>query len=166
MSGTWRVETERLLLQPIAVADAEEMASVLGDPRLYAFTGGAPETAAELAVRYARWARGSPEPGQRWVNLIARERAGSAAVGWVQATVESPDADLAWVIGLPWQGRGYATEAMRGLLQLLRAELGVRNIRALIHPAHRASQRVAERLGLVVTAGDVRGEQVWLGTIG
>jgi RimJ/RimL family protein N-acetyltransferase len=158
-----RLETERLWLTPIAVADAAEMSRVLADPALYAFTGGAPEAEAALAVRYARWVAGPTEAGQRWVNLVVRERSTGQAAGYVQATVEAPEADLAWVIGAPWQRRGYAVEATRALVSHLARELGVATLRALIRPDHAASQAVARRLGLVRAPAQVRGEDAWVG---
>lgn len=37
-----RLETERLILEPLRIEHAEEMVLVLGDRRLYAYTGGEP----------------------------------------------------------------------------------------------------------------------------
>ena len=50
----WR--TERLDLEPLVVAHATELAPLLDDARLHEFTGGAPLSAAALAVRYERLA--------------------------------------------------------------------------------------------------------------
>ena len=48
--------TERLDLEPLAMAHATELAPLLDDPSLHEFTGGAPLPAAALAGRYARLA--------------------------------------------------------------------------------------------------------------
>ena len=154
-----RIETGRLSLRPIEVADAPEMALVLADPALYAFTGGAPQSEAELVTRYERWTRGPSDPTRTWWNLVVRER--GVAIGYVQATVKPPRADIAWVIGAPWQGRGYATEAARALLDAVEQAHPVTAIRALIRPDHVASQRIAARLGLARTTEVVDGEDVW-----
>jgi len=174
--------TARLVLRPLTEADAEEMAGVLAAPELYAFIGGEPPTVDGLRSRYARLAVGrSADGSQVWVNWIARLAEDGAAVGTVQATVgdfgagsESGSdslsghdgfagrcASVAWVVGLPWQGRGYAVEAASALIAWLR-ERGVAEIRAHIHPDHAASARVAGRLGLVPTGElDDEGEQIW-----
>ena len=162
-SDLFHLETLRLQLSPVKVADAGEMSRVLSDPALYAFTGGGPESEAELAKRYARWVAGATQPGQTWVNLIVRERNTGDAVGYVQATVNPELADIAWVIGTPWQRRGYAVEATRALATHVASNFHVTTIRALIKAEHVASQRIAERLGMRVTQDVVRGEQVWLG---
>jgi len=69
-------------------------------------------------------------------------------------------AEVAWVVGVPWQGRGYAAEAARALVGWLEAA-GVGEIVAHIHPDHVASARVAAGAGLVATADEVDGERVW-----
>jgi RimJ/RimL family protein N-acetyltransferase len=156
------IGTERLLLTPLAARDAEEMAGVLDDARLHEFTGGAPASPAELRARCQRLAAGAPDPDVRWLNWIVRRRPAGQAVGAVQATVAWParSAQVAWVIGTPWQGRGYAAEAARGLVGWL-LDQGAATITACIHPDHHASARVAARAGLSPTADVVDGERVW-----
>jgi RimJ/RimL family protein N-acetyltransferase len=142
--------------------DANEMAGVLADPSLYAFIGGAPPTPADLDERFARWSRGSPRPGEEWHNWIVRLRDDWAAIGHLQATVlgRGREADVAWVIGTPWQGRGYAGEAARAIVAWLEAG-GVRTITAHIRAGHAASERVAAAAGLARTDEIEDGEVVW-----
>jgi RimJ/RimL family protein N-acetyltransferase len=155
------VETARLRLEPLRAADAEEMAGVLGDPALHGFTGGRPATVDELRRAYALQAVGhSPGGEQGWLNWIVRD--GTGAVGYVQATLAGDPAvaDLAWVIGTAYQGRGYAREAAAGMVGWLR-EQGMVELAAYIHPEHRASIRVAEHLGLRPTGEIADGEMRW-----
>ena len=156
--------TDRLDLVPLRVADAAEMVAVLADPALYAWIGGAPPSRAELVRRFrAQVAGRSPDGREVWRNWIVRERPSGAATGFVQATIvvdRPPSAEIAWMIGMPWQGRGYATEAARALVAWLEAR-GVRSIVAHIHPDHAASAAVAERAGLAPTGKLVEGERVW-----
>ncbi len=152
------ITTPRLALEPLTVAHATEMAEALGDPGLHEFIGGSPATAEELRARYALLAAGPPPGGaDAWLNWAIRlER----AVGYVQATVTSGQATVAWVVGTAWQGRGIATEAARVLVSWL-GEHGVTTIVATIHPDHAASSAVARHLGLVPTGDRVNGEVVW-----
>ncbi|OIJ65684.1 GNAT family N-acetyltransferase [Streptomyces mangrovisoli] len=160
--GTETVRTARLDLVPLRPAHADEMAAVLGDPALYAFTGGAPLSRAELRARYERLAAGSPDPGVLWCNWVLRLRADSRLAGTVQATlVPARDlAEIAWVVGTAWQGRGLATEAARGLVGRLAAH-GVRTVVAHVHPAHLASAAVAAAAGLTATDEEQDGEVRW-----
>ena len=111
MSVTEPLRTSRLTLTPLAVADAREMVDVLADPTLYTFTGGEAPTLAQLEDRYRHQSAGSPRSGEIWHNWILR--LDGTAIGFVQATVEGAGAELAWVVGTPWQGSGFGTEASR-----------------------------------------------------
>ncbi|MFF5502825.1 GNAT family N-acetyltransferase [Streptomyces roseolus] len=159
------IPTERLDLVPLEVGHAEEMAAVLNDPALHAFVGGAPESLEELRARYVRWTAGAPEPGTTWCNWVVRAREDGRLVGTVQATVVGDGAEVAWVVGTAWQGRGYASEAARALVGWLR-DRG-RTVVAHVHPDHAASAAVARAAGLVRTGvlhdGEVRWESVAAG---
>lgn len=158
------IGTRRLLLAPLAEDDAAEMAVVLGDPALHQFIGGSPADEAGLHARYRTWARGSGHDGEIWLNWAVRLRDTGRATGHLQATVTTappgPAAEVAWVIGTPWQGRGLAAEAAVALVSWLTA-WGVRDIRACILPGNRASERVAQRAGLALTSDISDGERVW-----
>ena len=163
MTTDW-MSSARLRLVPLTVADADEMVGVLSGAALYAFTGGAPPGLDELRARYAWQVAGrSPDGREEWRNWVLRLGPGGQAVGYVQATItgEEQCAEIAWVIGLEWQGRGYATEAARELFAWLDSR-GVRVIRAHIHPGHAASAAVARRAGLAPTGLMEDGEQLWL----
>ncbi len=109
----------RLTLVPLRPEHAAEMAPVLADPDLYTFTGGAPPQAAELRARFERWAAGPGDPALSWDNWVIQLCAHGALAGYVQATVTDAAgtlaAELAWVVGKPWQGRGIGSEAARAL---------------------------------------------------
>ena len=158
------ITTERLSLAPLRVEDADEMAAVLADEQLHAFIGGRPATPAELRERYARLVAGSGDPGEVWLNWIVRRRADGRPVGTLQATlIDHEDrwtAYIAWVVGVEWQGQGFASEAARGLVAWLHQH-GIYDIVAHIHPDHHASARVAANAGLQPTDELEDGERVW-----
>ncbi|MEW2357754.1 GNAT family N-acetyltransferase [Spirillospora sp. NPDC029432] len=162
---TEAIRTRRLTLEPLGAHHADEMAEVLGDPRLHRYTGGEPLSLDELRARYARLAAGpAPFHQEQWLNWIVRRRRDGQPVGTVQATVTpgeaGPRAAVAWVVGMPYQGFGFATEAARALVSWL-AGHGVREITANVHPANRASAAVARRAGLSPTARYAGDEVVW-----
>jgi RimJ/RimL family protein N-acetyltransferase len=159
------VETGRLSLVPLEVEHAEEMAEVLADPALHTFTGGTPHSPQALRARYERLVAGSPDPSVTWWNWVIRLREEGRLTGTVQATVSGPVAEVAWVVGTAWQGRGIATEAARGLVGRL-GERGVQVVRAHIHPGHHASAAVARAAGLTPTGHRQDGEIRWEGAAG
>jgi len=160
------IQTARLTLEPLRVNHAGEMRDVLGDPALYAYTGGKPPSLEDLRTRYAMQAVGrSPDGRHGWLNWIARDRETGAAVGTVQATLDrSAEAEIAWIIGVAHQRRGFATEAAGAMVRWLQGQ-GVQTITAHIHPDHLASMGVARRLGLTATDVIVGGETRWEGPL-
>lgn len=154
--------TARLDLLPLAVEHADEMSRVLADPALHAFTGGAPLSREGLRARYERLAAGSPDPAVVWANWVLRLRGPGDLVGTVQATVTPAAglAELAWVVGVPWQGRGFASEAARALAAWLEG-LPVERLIAHVHPEHAASAAVARACGLRPTGHLQDGEVRW-----
>jgi len=162
--ATDHLSSARLRMVPLTVADAAEMVGVLSGNALYEFTGGGPPGLDELRARYAGQGAGwSPDGREEWRNWILRREPGGQAVGYVQATIfgERRHAEIAWVVGLRWQGQGYATEAARALVGWLDAR-GVGVIQAHIHPEHAASAAVARRAGLRPSVVVTDGEQLWL----
>jgi len=155
--------TERLDALPLRVAHAEEMAAVLDDPALHTYTGGAPDSADGLRARYTRQTAGPPEPWVRWWNWVLRVRDEDRLAGYVQATVDTraAEAEIAWVVGTRWQGRGYAKEAAAELVARLAREAAVRTVVAHIHPDHTASAAVAATAGLTPTEKWCDGERRW-----
>jgi RimJ/RimL family protein N-acetyltransferase len=161
------ITTRRLTLIPLSAGHADEMAAALGDPELYTFVGGYPPTAEELRARYERWITGSPDPSVSWCNWVIQLRAPRCLAGWVQATIsagDEPAAEVAWMVGTPWQGRGIATEAAQGLVSWL-GQRSVQAVIAHIHPGHLASAAVAAAAGLTSTGQLQDGEMTWRRTM-
>jgi RimJ/RimL family protein N-acetyltransferase len=157
------VPASRLTLVPLSAGHADEMAAVLADPDLYTFTGGSPPTRQELRARYERWAAGSPDPAVSWCNWVIQLHSPRCLAGTVQATIstgDEPAAEVAWVVGTPWQRRGIATEAARTLIAWL-GQQSVQTVIAHIHPGHQASAAVAAAAGLSPTGQLQDGEMRW-----
>jgi RimJ/RimL family protein N-acetyltransferase len=168
--GDWpraeSVEGPRVRLEPLRVEHAAEAARLLDDPALHEYTGGRPETEAQLRARYARQSAGrSPDGREGWLNWMVRSRETGVLVGTVQATVREDGgracAQIAWVIGSEHQGQGLATQAAGAMVAWLR-DRGVQDFAANIHPDHAASMGVARRLGLQATGEMAAGEGRWV----
>lgn len=140
------------------------MVHVLSDPALYFHVGGQPPNLRQLRARYRRQVVGaSPDGRYTWFNWIVRIGDDGRAVGYVQATCRDSEgeAELAWVIGRQWQGRGFATRAA----SLAIASLASRKIErfvARIFPENSPSIRLARRLGFRPTEAVVDDETTWV----
>lgn len=159
------LESERFRLEPLAVRHAGEMVDALAPLELYRFTGGEPPSLEDLRVRFGRQSRGHSDDGQAgWLNWIIRSIDSNTAIGFIQATLTGERAalvaDVAWLVTPTGQGRGTAAESAAAVVSWL-PTVGVKTIRAFIHPGHVASERVAEQLGLVRTSTVADGEALW-----
>ena len=159
------LQTARLMLEPLWLDHAEEMAPLLADPRLHEFTGGEPPTLEYLRERYRTRLNAGIAGGSRWCNWVLRHRESGVVVGGVQAEVTPADdgwhAEIAWIVGCEHQRRGYAREAAGAMLAWLRA-VGVAHVCGDIHERNEPSIHLARALELVATDdatehdGDVR----------
>ena len=57
------------------------------------------------------------------------------------------DPELGFVIGVPWQRQGYATEVCKALLEYGKEELGFEQVQMLVMPENEVSLRLAGNLG-------------------
>ena len=156
------ITAERVRLHPLLPTHADLMYPILADRRLYAFTGDEPPASiTALRARYGQLqTRTSPDGTQQWLNwIVSLPR--NPAVGYVQATVEGRHTDVAWLIGIDWQGMGIASEAASALVKWLLAQ-GIHTIRARINRRHTASQGVAKNAGLRRSNLVEGGENVWI----
>ncbi|WP_240917918.1 GNAT family N-acetyltransferase [Phycicoccus sp. HDW14] len=151
-----------LRLEPLRTDHAAAMVPVLADHALYDVIGGVPPTVEELTERYARQLRGPEDPDEEWHTWVVRDGEDGPLVGFVQATLTGAGscAELAWVVGTPWQGRGVARRAAALVLDEVRRR-GVATVVAHVAPGHRPSERVAAALGLAPTPVEVDGEVRW-----
>jgi RimJ/RimL family protein N-acetyltransferase len=161
-----RLDSERLVLEPLRPEHAEELAPILDDTSLHRFTGGQPASTEKLRARFERQVVGHSADGtEQWRNWTVRLRSSGQAIGTLQATVrpcgERTVAEIAWVVGVVYQGQGFAKEAAAEMVSWLRAR-GISSVAARIHPRHDASMAVARSVGLaptdVVQAGELRWE--------
>ena len=129
-------------------ADLDLMASLLGDPEVMQYYP-APKNREESAA---------------WIVWNQRNYATHGYGLWVIETHEGDfigDCGLTWqnVNGMSklevgyhvttaWQGHGIATEAAAACREFAREHTEAQELIAIIHPDNRASERVAEKLGM------------------
>lgn len=141
-----RIETERLILRRPRPEDAAEIfARYASDPAVTKYMGwprhrSVEDTNAFLAFSEAQWANWPAGP------YLVESRDGRL-LGSTGYTFESADRALTgYVLAHDSWGRGYATEALRAMVEHAPA-LGIRHLRALCHADHRASYHVLEKCG-------------------
>jgi ribosomal-protein-alanine N-acetyltransferase len=144
-----QIETGRLRLSPPAAGDAGAIFSrYANDPEVTRYLGwprhqSVAETESFLAFSDHEWRRAPAGPYLIWL------RGGETLLGATGLAIEDNDvAVTGYVLARDAWGRGYATEALRAMVDVART-IGVRRLAACCHAHHVASQRVLEKCGFV-----------------
>lgn len=153
------LETDRLRLREIVQGDLDFLADLLGDPGVMRFY---PNTLDRAAT--ARWLErqlGRYEADGHGFWIVEHRKTGQA-VGQVGLLNQELDTgihpEVAYLIHVPYQRRGYATEAALAVREHAFQDLGKSYVVSFIRPENLPSRRVARKLGM-----DPRGVIRWAG---
>ena len=146
MSSTDLIETERLLLEPVTLADLDEFVRLHEDPEVARFMGS-PDR---------EWLVGWAEGNEReWAELgygrmTIRDRETGAFLGrtGLKRWPQFEETEVGWALGPEARGRGIATEGATATLEWATERFDFPYVTAMIQPANVASIAVAERLGM------------------
>jgi RimJ/RimL family protein N-acetyltransferase len=143
------IATERLVLRRFRPSDAETLAAYRSDPEV---------------ARYQSWA--APVPIEEARAIVASlEKADPAQPGWFQYAIELTaekahigdvgvslndnrrQAEIGFSLASAYQGRGFAAEAVRAVLDHLFRVQGLHRVSAECDARNTASARLLERVG-------------------
>ncbi|WP_335936120.1 GNAT family N-acetyltransferase [Streptomyces sp. PTD5-9] len=159
------IETERLSLRPLRLADADAFVELHADPRVNRFVGACSRQQAleRLAAIERQWV-------ERGHGLFAVHLGSSGEfVGrsGLNHWEEFGEVELGWTFRAEHWGNGYATEAARACLDRGFASLGDDYFTAYVRHGNDPSVRVAERLGFAPRRQDtVKGHAVTVYAVG
>jgi RimJ/RimL family protein N-acetyltransferase len=148
----WPVRTERLLLRQATPGDLDATWAFRRLPEVHDWLGAATATYDEYREHYFR--------GQRLAGLLVAELDGrvigdlmlKVQDGWAQEEVagraKCVQGELGWAFDPAFGGQGYATEAVRALIDLCFGPLGLRRLHADCFFDNEPSWRLMERLGM------------------
>jgi RimJ/RimL family protein N-acetyltransferase len=150
MSSQPTLNTERLLLRPLTLADGLEVQRLAGAREIAATTADIPhpypDGAAEawIETHAGRFAR-----GEAAVFAVTR-RADSALLGVVGLEINAAmqRAELGYWIGKPYWNLGYCSEAAAAVLRFALVDLGLRRVFAHHFSGNPASGRVMQKIGM------------------
>ena len=141
--------TARLRFREMTPDDLDDMASLLGDPRVMQFY---PRTRSRNeAAAWIEWnQRNYAEHGHGlWViETHAGEFVGDCGITWQQVNGVSKR-EVGYHVRADLQGLGFATEAAAACRDFARLHTDATQLVAIIHPDNRASERVAEKIGMI-----------------
>jgi RimJ/RimL family protein N-acetyltransferase len=156
------LETERLVLRPLALDDLDAIASFYADPEVMRYIGAGEPVGREDAKASLAWMiRTFDLDGFGQLAVTRKEdhtlvgRCGLLVWqtdGWVSTSLAEAkgetEFEVGYTLGRPYWGEGYATEAATAVRDHALNELGAVRLIALIRPGNVASERVAEKLGM------------------
>ena len=142
------LETKRLRLRALGEDDVPAMFELLQDPDVVRYVGDRHVPTLQETWRYVAGWLG------HWVlrgygQWAIEERSSGHLVGraGIINPADWPGAEVGYLLGRDWWGRGYATEAAAATMGWGFEELGFDDLLSLIDPDNHASIAVAERLG-------------------
>lgn len=157
--------TDRLRFREMTDADVDNMAALLGDPGVMRFYP-APKSRRE-AADWIRWNQENyAEHGYGlWiVQTHGGEFIGDCGLTWQQVNAEQK-LEVGYHVRSDVQGRGFATEAAAACRDYAREHVETAELVAIIHPDNRASERVAEKIGMRRVADDRGGSSPLVRTV-
>lgn len=142
------LETERLTLRPFREADVPPIFELSQNPDVMRYVG---DRKVPSLQDVWRWVAG-------WIGHWAlrgygqwaiEERSSGRLIGraGIINPAEWPGAEVGYLLGRAWWGRGYATEAARAAMDWGFKEIAFPDLLSLIDPDNHASVAVATRLG-------------------
>lgn len=144
------LHSPRLILRPFEARDAQPFADYRSDPAVAQYQGWqAPYSLEQAQALVAQMQAAVPGQPGGWYQIAIEVQADHQMIGDCAFKILDEDARQAEVgvtLARPFQGQGYAHEALTCLLDYLFGELGLHRVRANCDPANQASARALQRL--------------------
>lgn len=144
------IETERLVLRPYALDDAADIKRLAGDRAIADTTFRIPHPYPDGEAERFMSTHAVEYDGGIALHLAITLRSTGELAGGIGLLpcAEHAHAELGYWIGVPFWGRGYATEASRGVIRFAFEDLGLNRVFAHHMARNPASGRVLEKAGL------------------
>ena len=151
--GTVELWTDRLILRRYRPEDAEPLYQYLGtDPAMYAYSGWNPYATLEMAAETVRRFIDSYEDDHAysWVMDVDDVLVGTiGAYDYkIDPSTDHDQIEVGYSVVKNWQGRGYATDALKEVLKYLTENEGISCVTAWCASENTGSRRVLEKSGM------------------
>ena len=145
------LETDRLVLRPLAFDDLEAMASLLGDAEALVLWGEPLDRDGARAWIQRNQDRYLAHGFGRCAVLLRATGELVGDCGLIRTVIEdAEEVELGWIVRRSHWGSGIATEAGTAWRDYAFDVLGLERIVSMISEANPASRRVAEKLGMKI----------------
>jgi len=144
------IETDRLILRPFTLDDAEAWLPLISLPEVIRYTGDTPAASIDDARESLRRRPLRDYALYGFGRLAVVEKAGGRLVGFCgfKYVIELGEVDIGYRFLPDCWGKGYATESASALMREARPAHRIRRVVGTVHPDNPGSGRVLEKLGL------------------
>lgn len=143
------LETERLLIRDIILDDKHAIFNYRSDAEANKFQSWIPETLKDVEQFIERNNKEFNQP-ESWYQFLITEKDTKAVIGDIGIHFfgsENLQVELGITLNKDFQGRGYASEALKGVINFLFSDLKKHRIMASIDPENIDSLKLMERIG-------------------
>ena len=144
------LETERLLLRPMRVSDAEDMFEYACKESVTRYLLWKPHTSVAYTKRYLEYLAGRYRLGMHyeWALVLREEGRMIGTCGFANFDCAHNTGEIGYVLNPAYQGKGLMQEAAERVMRFGFSVLGLHRIEARYMVGNDASRRLMERLGM------------------
>ena len=156
--GTAELWTENLVLRRYRADDAEQLYRYFGsDPDMYKYSGWNPYATPDMAKETVQRFIGSyeDEHSYSWVMDAHGDDVVAGTIGAYD--YENGQIEVGFSVAKGWQGRGFATEALKKVLEHLTENEGISCVTAWCAAENTASKKVLEQSGMKIIQSEKGG---------
>lgn len=143
------LETERLLIRDLTLDDKQAVFNYRSDAEANKFQSWIPETLKDVEQFIERNNKEFNQP-ESWYQVLITEKDTKAVIGDIGIHFfgsENLQVELGITLNKDFQGRGYASEALKGVINFLFSDLKKHRVMASIDPENIDSLKLMERIG-------------------
>lgn len=145
-----QLTTERLILRKMLPSDAADMYEYASMPSVTRFLTWTPHPSIEHTKRYLTYLQTRYQTGEFYdFAIVCRENNKMIGTcGFVRFDTANDSAEVGYVLNPSYHNHGYATEALRAVMDFGFSKLGLHRIEARFMKDNHPSRRVMERCGM------------------
>lgn len=142
--------TERLLIRPVEMSDADALFKYRSDRKSNKYQGWIPETPEDAKDFINSLVLNDIDVPDTWFQLVIIIRSGNILIGDIGIHFLNSDnsqVEIGYTLDKNYQHKGYATEALKIIIDFLFIILNKHRITASIDPRNKSSVSLVKRLG-------------------
>ncbi|MBK8501878.1 MAG: GNAT family N-acetyltransferase [Saprospiraceae bacterium] len=144
-----KLETERLIIRPIALGDKNEIFEYRSNSESNKYQEWIPKTIEEVETFIGKISKQINEP-ETWFQFVIVEKEKQVIVGDLGIHFfdsENKQVEIGFTLNQAYQKRGFAIESVKGVIDYLFKDLNKHRIITSIDPDNQNSIRLVERIG-------------------